>query len=51
VSPLAGLPVSFAIAPEKIHGWRRFSDFSRPGFKTNLSIEPQITLMNYSRKY
>ena len=32
--PTPGLPSTRSIAPEKIHGWRRSSDFSRPGAST-----------------
>src|SRR6266850_2024422 len=31
VSPTCGLPLTRSTAPEKIHGWRRRSDFSRLG--------------------
>ena len=34
VSPAPGLPSTFSTAPEKIHGWRRRSDFSRPFFSS-----------------
>src|SRR6266851_4079941 len=47
VAPLAGSPSTRSMAPEKIHGWRWRSDFSRPGFSTtrggfihNYSMEP-----------
>src|SRR5262249_62114588 len=35
VDPGAGLPTTRSMAPEKIHGCRCRSDFSRPGFSTS----------------
>src|SRR5712671_5330148 len=35
VSPLRGAPRTSPIAPEKIHGWRRRSERSRPGFSAS----------------
>ena len=33
VSPLTGAPSTRSTAPEKIHGWRRNKDFSRPALR------------------
>ena len=33
VAPASGSPSTRCTAPEKIHGWRRRNDFSRPGFR------------------
>src|ERR1041384_7864207 len=34
VSPRPGSPSTFSTPPEKIHGWRCRSDFSRPALRT-----------------
>ncbi len=38
VAPGAGSPSMRAMAPEKIHGWRRKSDLSRPGLRMAAGI-------------
>jgi len=38
VAPRVGFPSMRATAPEKTHGWRRRSDFSRPGLRRIVGI-------------
>src|SRR5262245_35870640 len=48
VSP--ALPLAFSTAPEKIHGWRRLSDFSRPFLSWITERVPSLLLRPWMRR-